>query len=194
MQHRVKRRIIAMLVAEAFDVLPSLLDGPSRSPTVTRARFAAWLLIRFYWHGHSRASTSELGRLFGDRDHSTVVHGLRRAAELLFTDEDFAGRVREARHSIRAQKPRNSIKGPLRASDLVWVAPRRETPPAVNVVPFEPISKPSPVVQVIERRPGEDHYEFWRRESCWNSEQRFLALAMAEHPNLVRVPQKEAAE
>lgn len=184
---RVKRRIIAMLVAEAFDVLPSLLDSPSRAPTVTRARFAAWLLIKHHWHGHHTTSSCELGRFFGNRDHSTVIHGLERAVYFLANDRDFAARVREARRSIHAWKPRPLSERPVKASDLIKVTPKQETPPAVNLVAFRP-------APAIERRQGEDAYESHRRETCWNSEQRFLALAMDQYPHLVRVPQIEAAE
>lgn len=187
MQHRVKRRVIAMLVAEAFDVSPSLLDGPTRDRTVVRARQAAWLLIKHHWFGHYTASTTEIGLLLGGRDHTTVMYGLERAVYLLVHDRDFASRFREARRSIATWKPRPLPQRPIKASDLMQVAQKRETPPAVNVVAFRSTPK-------IVRQTSEDAYEFWRRESCWNSEQRYLALAMREHPNLVRVPQIEAAE
>lgn len=49
------------------------LDMRKRSPTVVRARWAAWAALR---DGYG-LSYAEVGRMFGT-DHSTVMRGVRR--------------------------------------------------------------------------------------------------------------------
>ena len=55
-------------------VTAEALIGPSRTAHIVLARFAAMRLCKRLW---PELSTPELGRRFGGRDHSSVVHALR---------------------------------------------------------------------------------------------------------------------
>ena len=57
----------------------------SRYRELCEARYAIMRAMRLRGH-----SLPRIGRMFGRPDHSTVVSGLRRAAELYATDKDFA--------------------------------------------------------------------------------------------------------
>ncbi len=61
--------IIIDRIADAYGVTPADLTGPSRSSSIVRARSVAMYAAREL----TDASYPEIGRAFGDRDHSTVV-------------------------------------------------------------------------------------------------------------------------
>lgn len=84
---------IIAAVAQAFGVTVMALKSQQRHRTVAFARFAAFLMLREERH----LSYSLIGRHLGNRDHSTVHHGVARARDFLIEDEDFAARYREAR-------------------------------------------------------------------------------------------------
>jgi chromosomal replication initiator protein len=85
-------------VGEAFDVSPDELVSPSRSAGPLRARQVAMLLTREL----TDLSLPEIGRLYGGRDHSTVLNALRRAEANVAADRDLAGRVAEIRGAIHS--------------------------------------------------------------------------------------------
>lgn len=59
-------------VCQHFNLTPDQLTGPSRSRDVTYARHIAMYLLR------QHQPLAEIGRLLGNRDHSTVLSGCRR--------------------------------------------------------------------------------------------------------------------
>jgi chromosomal replication initiator protein len=61
-------------VCSYFDVPRQSLRGPGRGKRVTTARHVAMYLLR---HDGCQA-LAHIGRLFGDRDHSTVLHACRK--------------------------------------------------------------------------------------------------------------------
>lgn len=66
------RRVVAA-VAQAYGVRLDDLLGPGRYQPLARIRHEAmWRLIRL--HG---LSWSSAGRALGDRDHTTIIHGVR---------------------------------------------------------------------------------------------------------------------
>ena len=73
---------IAAAVAKQFGVKLSLLRGPSRRRAVVVARDAAIYLAREL----NQTSFVEIGRYFGGRDHTTVLHGYHKLQELLGGD------------------------------------------------------------------------------------------------------------
>jgi chromosomal replication initiator protein len=85
-------------VAEAFDISRADLIGASRAATALRARQMAILLTREL----TDLSLPQIGRLYGGRDHSTVLNSLRRAASNLAEDADFAERAAELRTAIHS--------------------------------------------------------------------------------------------
>ena len=81
---------IALKVAAAFDVKAKDLRGPSRLRTVLEARQVAMYLA----HDTVGFSLPAVGRAFG-RDHTTVLHAVRKVRERIAGDETFAGRVKQ---------------------------------------------------------------------------------------------------
>jgi chromosomal replication initiator protein len=69
-------------VATAWQVTVEGLRSKARTKTLTQPRQIAMLLCRELLG----TQLVEIGKAFGDRDHSTVIHSLERAAELRKTD------------------------------------------------------------------------------------------------------------
>jgi chromosomal replication initiator protein len=83
-------------VAAAFGISRAELTGSSRAATPLRARQVAILLTR----ESTDLSLPQIGRLYGGRDHSTVLNALRRAEAGLTTDPQLEARVAELRRAI----------------------------------------------------------------------------------------------
>ncbi len=83
-------------VATAFGISRAELVGSSRAATPLRARQVAILLTR----ESSDLSLPQIGRLYGGRDHSTVLNALKRVEATLAADPELAARVSELRTAI----------------------------------------------------------------------------------------------
>ncbi|HEX5761687.1 MAG TPA: chromosomal replication initiator protein DnaA [Solirubrobacterales bacterium] len=83
-------------VSSAFGISRGELVGSTRAATPLRARQVAILLTREL----TDLSLPQIGRLYGGRDHSTVINSLRRVEASLSNDPDLAGRVAELRDAI----------------------------------------------------------------------------------------------
>jgi chromosomal replication initiator protein len=88
-------------VAEDFHVSRAELVGSSRAATPLRARQVAIFLTREL----TDLSLPQIGRLYGGRDHSTVLNSLRRIEAGLVADTDLADRVQELRGAIHNPTP-----------------------------------------------------------------------------------------
>jgi chromosomal replication initiation ATPase DnaA len=71
---REPKRIITR-IAEAFGFSYDDIIGDGRTARVVRARYAAIAAVREAW---PNKSLPQLGRCFGDRDHTTMLHALRK--------------------------------------------------------------------------------------------------------------------
>jgi chromosomal replication initiator protein len=87
---------IQQRVAESFGISRAELVGSSRAATPLRARQVAIFLTRDL----TDLSLPQIGRLYGGRDHSTVLNALRRVEATLGEDGELADRVRELRGAI----------------------------------------------------------------------------------------------
>jgi chromosomal replication initiator protein len=87
---------IQQRVAERFGISRAELVGSSRAATPLRARQVAIFLTRDL----TDLSLPQIGRLYGGRDHSTVLNSLRRVEASLDEDADLAEKVRELRGAI----------------------------------------------------------------------------------------------
>ncbi len=76
---------IAAATAKHFDLKMSELRSPSRRRAVVNARSIAIHLARKITH----ASLERIGRYFGGRDHTTMMHSCRKIDELLRADPAF---------------------------------------------------------------------------------------------------------
>ncbi|MEX2107969.1 MAG: chromosomal replication initiator protein DnaA [Solirubrobacterales bacterium] len=91
-------------VVESFEISRADLTGPSRAAGPVKARHVAIFLTREL----TDLSLPQIGRLFGGRDHSTVLNSLRRAEASIASDEQLSNRVstlRSAIHSNSAKLP-----------------------------------------------------------------------------------------
>jgi chromosomal replication initiator protein len=85
-------------VATAFGISRAELVGSSRAATPLRARQVAILLTREL----TDLSLPQIGRLYGNRDHSTIHNSIRRAEDSLSADEELAARVHQLRADIHS--------------------------------------------------------------------------------------------
>ncbi|SOC07875.1 chromosomal replication initiator protein DnaA [Rhodobacter sp. JA431] len=83
---RVTIEEIQRKVAEHYNVRLSDMIGPKRLRTIARPRQVAMYLAK---HLTTR-SLPEIGRRFGGRDHTTIMHGIRKIDELMATDQQLA--------------------------------------------------------------------------------------------------------
>jgi chromosomal replication initiation ATPase DnaA len=74
--------LITPFVAEFYGVSMANLKGHSRLQTLVIARHVCWYLAR----QHTRLSLLEVGKFFGGRDHTSIMHGVHRIAEQMKTD------------------------------------------------------------------------------------------------------------
>ncbi|HEX6153804.1 MAG TPA: chromosomal replication initiator protein DnaA [Solirubrobacterales bacterium] len=87
---------IQQRVAERFGISRAELVGSSRAATPLRARQVAIFLTRDL----TDLSLPQIGRLYGGRDHTTVLNSLRRVEAGLDEDAELAEKVRELRGAI----------------------------------------------------------------------------------------------
>ena len=87
---------IQQRVAEGFGISRAELVGTSRAATPLRARQVAIFLTREL----TDLSLPQIGRLYGGRDHSTVLNSLRRIEAGLGEDSKLAERVDDLRRAI----------------------------------------------------------------------------------------------
>lgn len=85
-------------VAASFGVERREMDSRRKSLAVARPRQVAMFLAKRL----TARSLAEIGRAFGGRDHTTVMHAIQRIEELIRSDPDFAGRVAEVEASAPA--------------------------------------------------------------------------------------------
>ncbi len=89
-QKRVTIDEIQKLVSAHFELKPLDLISARRARAVARPRQIAMYLAKRL----TTRSLPEIGRKFGGRDHSTVIHAVRRIEELRDTDRDIDAAVR----------------------------------------------------------------------------------------------------
>jgi chromosomal replication initiator protein len=87
---------IQQRVAEGFGISRAELVGTSRAATPLRARQVAIFLTRDL----TDLSLPQIGRLYGGRDHTTILNSLRRVEASLGEDKALAEKVRELRGAI----------------------------------------------------------------------------------------------
>ena len=80
-------------VAQYFDLTTEALSGKSRAKEIAEARHIAMYLLRE--DAHQRVT--EIARLLGGRDHSTIIYGLRKIDHMLTTDAQFTRQIGELR-------------------------------------------------------------------------------------------------
>ncbi len=85
-------------VSEYYSIRLSDLLGPRRLRAIARPRQVAMYLAKSL----TSRSLPEIGRHFGNRDHTTVMHGVRRIEELRATDSQIAEDLEMLRRALEA--------------------------------------------------------------------------------------------
>jgi chromosomal replication initiator protein len=95
-----RRKIVAdkvlEAVAQAYGVSVAELRAKGRSRRVAVPRQVAMYLLR----EEAGLSLPRIGELLGGRDHSTIMHGTRKVADLLERDAHFRRRVMNIREHL----------------------------------------------------------------------------------------------
>ena len=92
----------AMIISEVsryFGFEESVVKGPSRNREAVNARQAAMYLVRRM----TNLSTPDIGREFGGRDHTTVLHSLEQIEKKIKQDDIFAQTIREITININSK-------------------------------------------------------------------------------------------
>ena len=84
-------------VAEHYNIRLSDMIGPKRVRTIARPRQIAMYLAKQL----TPRSLPEIGRRFGGRDHTTIMHGVRKIEELLSTDSQLADDLQMLRRLLQ---------------------------------------------------------------------------------------------
>jgi len=87
---------IQAAVCERFHIPPIEMKSHRQSRAVARPRQVAMFLCREF----TPLSLSAIGKLFGNRDHSTVLHACRAVAEMMQHDPELAAAVAVLRDRI----------------------------------------------------------------------------------------------
>ncbi|MEM6891714.1 MAG: chromosomal replication initiator protein DnaA [Pseudomonadota bacterium] len=85
-------------VSEHYNIRLSDLIGPKRVRTFARPRQVAMYLSKQM----TTRSLPEIGRRFGGRDHTTIMHGVRKIEELMQQDSQIADDLEMLRRSLEA--------------------------------------------------------------------------------------------
>ena len=85
-------------VSDHYNIRLSDLIGPKRVRTFARPRQIAMYLAKQL----TSRSLPEIGRRFGGRDHTTVMHGVRRIEELRAKDSQIADDLELLRRALEA--------------------------------------------------------------------------------------------
>ena len=71
----------------------------ARRKDICQARFLAiWLARTLLW-----LTLPRIAKVFGDRDHTSILHAIRRAEDLIKTDPDFAAIAEHAKHKATTE-------------------------------------------------------------------------------------------
>ena len=97
--------VIAHEVADAFQVTLTGLRSASRQQALLLPRQCAMFLARELTAGN----LADIGRFFGGRDHSTVVHSCQRLKELLEQDPDLRSNLNQIRHALGAASAESAL-------------------------------------------------------------------------------------
>jgi chromosomal replication initiator protein len=91
--------LVRRRVAEAWGVSSEALQSKKRTKDLTVPRQVAMFLIKELFD----IPLVEVGKLFGGRDHSTVIHSISKVEEEMTTDAAFRERVSRLREEVRGK-------------------------------------------------------------------------------------------
>jgi len=92
---------IVSVVCDDFGVRYPDLQSQRRTRAVTVPRQIAMYLVKEL----TDKTLEEIGGVFGGRDHSTVLHSIRKVSNQVKTDADFASRIESLRFNLTSTRP-----------------------------------------------------------------------------------------
>ncbi|HXG36113.1 MAG TPA: helix-turn-helix domain-containing protein, partial [Dehalococcoidia bacterium] len=84
-------------VARFFSLPPDALTGQNRSKLIADARHIAIFLLREHCH----LQLKEIGKLFGNRDHTSIIHAHRKISALMKHDPHLQRQLAEIRQRFQ---------------------------------------------------------------------------------------------
>ena len=87
-------------VSHYFGIEESVIKGPTRTREVANVRQVAMYLVRRM----TSLSTPDIGREFGGRDHTTVLHSFEQVEKKMRTDSAFAQTIKDIMININSKK------------------------------------------------------------------------------------------
>lgn len=87
---------IQMVTAEFYGIPESDMRSQRRDMPVARIRQVAMYLAK----AMTEKSMPEIGRRFGGKDHTTILHAVRRIKALMETDRELADEVAEIKYRL----------------------------------------------------------------------------------------------
>jgi len=91
-----RMRQIKALVADYYDISTASLTSKRRAPKYSHPRFIAYWLAREM----TDCSYPEIGRAFGDRDHTTIMHGCSCVEGWIAQNDDRGFEAKEIRARV----------------------------------------------------------------------------------------------
>jgi chromosomal replication initiator protein len=91
---------IVETVCNHFNVSPSAVNGKSRRRELVVARQVSMFLAQKY----TKMPASRIGKLVGNRDHSTVIHSCKHIEQLMQVDKTFRDELQSIENSFRIKK------------------------------------------------------------------------------------------
>lgn len=90
-------------VAQAYGVPPESLRGKRRTNSVAHARQVAVFLTKEL----TDLTVVEIGRRFGNRDHSTVLHAVKKVRQLMTEEPEVKVRIEQMKHELESLSQRS---------------------------------------------------------------------------------------
>lgn len=99
-ENELTTQTIQSQVADKFGISIKELCSPSRTKNIVTARHVAIFLVK----KNLGRSLSEIGRSFGDRDHTTVLNSLKKVEKLRVKNTDFKTALEDLQKKIHTYK------------------------------------------------------------------------------------------
>lgn len=96
--HKTRLVDVMSLITSEFSITAKDLEGKSRAQAISLPRQVGMFLAR----KHTDHSLQEIGRFFGNRDHTTVIYAVSKIESRAGADRMFAGLLEELGRRLRA--------------------------------------------------------------------------------------------
>ncbi len=93
-------KLIINTVASYYGINPGALMTRQRDKKTNQARQVVMYLLRY----HNHCSLAEIGRILGNRDHTTILHGCEKIAAEIKVNPQLNETIKEIQHTLRDKK------------------------------------------------------------------------------------------